>query len=190
MDTCLTLHNLESVIALPYKRDYKVIFTVGDITHSETLDPFTHVYSFDVGFPPSVMDCIADNFNRSGANYFVSFHGPKKVIVEIIGRVATSMAGSSEGHTCYMYRRTELSALQDKRKIDPLFGEGFELLKQGGETVQRWIEKLTGNRIREGKTRRQKRAAKMHQQGEEGSMVKTLEAYYYVIPRNEYLACA
>ncbi|KAF1794273.1 hypothetical protein GQ600_4710 [Phytophthora cactorum] len=57
------------------------------------------------------MDKMADMFNRSSAKYFASFHAPRKVLdmygfsVENIGRVATSMAGSSEGHQCYFYRR-------------------------------------------------------------------------------------
>ncbi|GLE10787.1 hypothetical protein PINS_up023038 [Pythium insidiosum] len=63
------------------------------------------------------MESMAQIFNRSDAKYLVSFHAPRKIIevyefdVENIGRVATSMAGSSEGHTCYFYRRCESSAM-------------------------------------------------------------------------------
>lgn len=109
----LSLHNLRSVLQLDSKKNKpnRTIFSAGDITDAKTLNPFSHVYSFDVGFPPNVMDELAEIFNRSTAGYFVSFHAPRKVIdmygfdVENMGRLATSMAGSSEGHQCYFYRR-------------------------------------------------------------------------------------
>lgn len=109
----LSLHNLRSVLQLDSKKNKRnrTMFSAGDITDAKTLNPFSHVYSFDVGFPPNVMDELAEIFNRSTAGYFVSFHAPRKVIdmygfdVENMGRIATSMAGSSEGHQCYFYRR-------------------------------------------------------------------------------------
>ncbi|KAJ0392676.1 hypothetical protein P43SY_006955 [Pythium insidiosum] len=115
----LSLHNLKSVMALDINKNKasRTIFTAGDITHAHTLNPFSHIYSFDVGFPPDVMESMAQTFNRSDARYLVSFHSPRKIIdmyefnVENIGRVATSMAGSNEGHTCYFYRRCESSAM-------------------------------------------------------------------------------
>lgn len=109
----LSLHNLRSVLQLDVNRSKRnrTVFSAGDITDAKTLNPFSHIYSFDVGFPPTVMDELAAIFNRSTAGYFVSFHAPRKVIdlygfaVENLGRIATSMAGSSEGHMCYFYRR-------------------------------------------------------------------------------------
>ncbi|TMW64224.1 hypothetical protein Poli38472_012846 [Pythium oligandrum] len=116
----LSLHNLRSVLQLDVNKSKpnRTIFTAGDITDAQTFNPFSHVYSFDVGFPPDVMAHMATMFNRSEARYFISFHSPRKVIesygfhVENIGRVATSMAGSSEGHTCYFYRQVEKDGVE------------------------------------------------------------------------------
>ncbi|POM80142.1 Hypothetical protein PHPALM_2058, partial [Phytophthora palmivora] len=68
----LSLHNLRSVLSLDSQRNkpLSTVFTAGDITHAQTFEPFSHVYSFDVGFPPDVMDKMADMFNRSSAKYF------------------------------------------------------------------------------------------------------------------------
>ncbi|OWZ24624.1 hypothetical protein PHMEG_000305 [Phytophthora megakarya] len=181
----LSLHNLRSVLSLDSQRNkpLSTVFTAGDITHAHTFEPFSHVYSFDVGFPPDVMDKMADMFNRSSAKYFASFHAPRKVVetygfaVENIGRVATNMAGSSEGHQCYFYRRVEStdeesepeneevsvkmsppnnSANGPAMAVDPLFSKGIELLKGGREGMLEWVADFFGQ-ANAGRTRRQKR---------------------------------
>lgn len=196
----LSLHNLRSVLALESakKRLNRTIFTAGDITDAKTLDPFSHIYSFDVGFPPDVMDSMANSFNRSNARYFVSFHPPRKVIdmygfdVEDIGHVSTSMAGSSEGHRCYFYRRTgenpslgkdvpvkikDEGTPSKKLHVDPLFRKGFELLSRGREGVQDWIVDFFGE-ANTGRTRRQKaKNLQLQRQMQE----RPLESYYRVI---------
>ncbi|CAH0475805.1 unnamed protein product [Peronospora belbahrii] len=180
----LSLHNLRSVLSLDSQRNKppSTVFTVGDITHAHTFEPFSHVYSFDVGFPPDVMDKMADMFNRSSAKYLVSFHAPRKVVnaygfsVENIGRVATSMAGSSEGHQCYFYRRVVATNEESEPEseqvvakmsppnsvdstplsVDPLFSHGIELLKSGRDGMLLWIDDFFGE-VNAGRTRRQKR---------------------------------
>lgn len=179
----LSLHNLRSVLSLDSQRDKKLstVFIAGDITDAQTLDPFSHIYSFDVGFPPDVMDKMAIMFNRSQAKYFASFHSPRKVVdtygfdVENIGRVATSMAGSSEGHQCYFYRRlassddeasgseapVPLSPKKDANaknlKVDPLFRDGIDLLlKNDREGMLQWVADFFSNQVYAGRTRRQK----------------------------------
>ncbi|KAG7393937.1 hypothetical protein PHYPSEUDO_000114 [Phytophthora pseudosyringae] len=181
----LSLHNLRSVLTLDSqgKKPLATVFTAGDITHAHTFEPFSHVYSFDVGFPPDVMDKMADMFNRSSAKYFASFHAPRKVVdmygfsVENIGRVATSMAGSSEGHQCYFYRRVASTDEESESEgeeasvkmsppnnrangppmaVDPLFSNGIELLKGGREGMIEWIADFFGQ-ANAGRTRRQKR---------------------------------
>ncbi|TDH65690.1 hypothetical protein CCR75_006894 [Bremia lactucae] len=177
----LSLHNLRSILLLDSQRvkPLATVFTAGDITHAQTFEPFSHVYSFDVGFPPDVMDKMADMFNRSSAKYYTSFHAPRKIVemygfsVENIGRVATSMAGSSEGHQCYFYRRLTSTILKkelisEKLKVeelpvdntslavDPLFTMGLELLKGGREGMIAWLTDFFGH-ANEGRTRRQKR---------------------------------
>uniref|UniRef100_A0AAV1V5F3 DOT1 domain-containing protein n=1 Tax=Peronospora matthiolae TaxID=2874970 RepID=A0AAV1V5F3_9STRA len=181
----LSLHNLRSVLSLDSQRHkpLSTVFTAGDITHAHTFEPFSHVYTFDVGFPPDVMDKMAEMFNRSSAKYFVSFHSPRKVVetygfsVTNIGRVATSMAGSSEGHQCYFYRRVavieeesefereevtvEMAPLNDcvicpPLAEDPLFSKGIELLKTGREGMLSWINDFF-DQANAGRTRHQKR---------------------------------
>lgn len=201
----LSLHNLKSVLALESTKSKpnRTIFTVGDITDARTLNPFSHIYSFDVGFPPDVMDQLATIFNRSDARYFASFHPPRKVIemygfdVENIGRVATSMAGSSEGHQCYFYRRTsddepvpsgkedratkangEDAGTPKKLHIDPLFRKGFEVLSRGREGVRDWIVDFFGEEVYAGRTRRQKaQSLKLQRQKQE----RPMESYYRVV---------
>ncbi|KAG7399342.1 hypothetical protein PHYBOEH_009144 [Phytophthora boehmeriae] len=194
----LSLHNLRSVLSLDSQRDKRLatVFAAGDITHAQTFEPFSHIYSFDVGFPPDVMDKMADMFNRSSAKYFASFHSPRKVVdgygfsVENIGRVATSMAGSSEGHQCYFYRRVaqedesdsdcqEVPVPESPKKIveggepvaDPLFRDGIELLKNGREGMLEWIADFFGNEVYAGRTRGQK--ARIRE--------RPIESYYRVV---------
>ncbi|RHY32858.1 hypothetical protein DYB32_002163 [Aphanomyces invadans] len=143
----LSLHNLRSVLSSTVAKKVRpVIFTQGDITDATSLDPFSHVYSFDVGFPPAAMGHIAECFNESQeSRYFVSFHGPRKVIeqygfhVEEIGRLPTSMAGSSEGHAVYFYRKTTpcpSATRAEDIEIDPMFRAGFQIVQQGHDKVR------------------------------------------------------
>lgn len=203
----LSLHNLRSVLQLDSQstRTNRTMFSAGDITAAETLNPFSHVYSFDVGFPPAVMDTLAATFNRSSAGYFVSFHAPRKVIdvygfaVENVGRLATSMAGSSEGHTCYFYRRlpgsvvtpqvtrttSSKSAINSRTSaderllhIDPLFRAGFDVLRRGRDETLAWIVSFFGDEGSSGRTRGQK--AK-HSQLTRLRQERPLESYYRVV---------
>ncbi|RLN62929.1 hypothetical protein BBJ29_003597 [Phytophthora kernoviae] len=194
----LSLHNLRSVLSLDSQRDKRLamVFAAGDITHAQTFEPFSHIYSFDVGFPPDVMEKMADMFNCSSAKYFASFHTPRKVVdgygfsVENIGRVATSMAGSSEGHQCYFYRRVTKDDESDsdcqevpvpvspKKTMeggepipDPLFRDGIELLKNGREGMLEWIADFFGNEVYAGRTRGQK--ARIRE--------RPIESYYRVV---------
>jgi hypothetical protein len=78
----------------------QVFFSYGDITEAHTLDPFTHVYMFDIGFPPNLFYEIADRFNRSRCSKWLTcFHGPRLIIdrygfdVEYLAQCPTSMHG-------------------------------------------------------------------------------------------------
>lgn len=211
----LSLHNLRSVLQLDSKKNKRnrTVFSAGDITDAKTLNPFSHVYSFDVGFPPNVMDELAEIFNRSTAGYFVSFHAPRKIIdmygfdVENMGRISTSMAGSSEGHQCYFYRRcpgpvnppivtpngkenvkksseTKSGAAKqltdDEERllhIDPLFREGFDVLNRGRDGTLAWIESFFGEEVYSGRTRGQKAKSLQIRKRQE----RPLESYYRVV---------
>ena len=89
-----------------------VNFMVGDIDNAASTDPFTHIYMYDLGFPPSLQKNIAKKFNNSQyAQYLVSYRPPRRVIeeygyaVDFITQMTTSMHGSGEGHMAYFYKR-------------------------------------------------------------------------------------
>ena len=106
------MHNLRFVIKeVPEMRKSVVYFANKDATEMDTFEPFTHVYMFDVGFPPAVLISLANAFNRSKCvQALVSFQRPDKVIsvygfaVELVDQIATRMNGSTETHTAYIYR--------------------------------------------------------------------------------------
>lgn len=89
-----------------------VNFIVNDIDEAHSTDPFTHIYMYDLGFPPELQKSIARKFNSSvHAEYLVSYRPPRRVIneylysVEFLESCPTSMHGSGEGHTAYFYKR-------------------------------------------------------------------------------------
>jgi len=58
-----------------------VFFTNSDIDRAETLNPFSHIYMFDVGFRKDLLLKIADKFNRSlYATHLVSYKPPRDII--------------------------------------------------------------------------------------------------------------
>eukprot|EP01039_Chlorochromonas_danica_P006633 gene6633-7326_t len=89
-----------------------VNFVVGDIDTADSLDPFTHIYMYDLGFPPPLQRSIAEKFHRSvHARYLISYRCPRRVIDEYgykvrpICQINTSMFGSGENHMAYFYER-------------------------------------------------------------------------------------
>jgi hypothetical protein len=90
-----------------------VNFMALDIDDAASLNPLTHIYQYDLGFPPPLQQRIAEKFNTSFyAKYFISYRPPHRVIneygykVEFMNQFLTSMHGSGEGHTVYFYKRT------------------------------------------------------------------------------------
>ena len=89
-----------------------VNFIQGDISAARTLDPFTHIYQFDLGFEPALQESIAEKFNNSrSAQYLVSYRSPREIAAygyqaELVQQCPTSLCGSGEGHAAYFYRRT------------------------------------------------------------------------------------
>eukprot|EP00605_Chrysophyceae_sp_TOSAG23-4_P000637 GSChrysophyteH1.ASY1.ANO1.718.1 assembled CDS len=89
-----------------------VNFMVGDIDDAASTDPFTHIYMYDLGFPPPLQKNIAEKFNDSQyAQYLISYRPPRRVIseygyrVEFVTQMTTSMHGSGENHMAYFYKR-------------------------------------------------------------------------------------
>ncbi|KAL7548635.1 hypothetical protein ACHAWF_011904 [Thalassiosira exigua] len=126
-------------------------FAHGDITEANFFDPFTHVYMFDIGFPPRLFHQLATMFNNSQSEYLICYHGPKLMIedygfnIELIVQTPTSMHGSAEGHTGYIYRRRtdcKRSSKTCKTKkfgvpCDPLFANGWETCRAGLDAIHK-----------------------------------------------------
>jgi len=125
-------------------------FAHGDITDANHFDPFTHVYMFDIGFPPRLFLQLAEMWNTSQSEFLICYHAPRLMIdrygfnVELIVQTPTSMHGSAEGHTGYIYRRSEdckVSSKACKTKTfgvpcDPLFSKAWKTCRAGLDAVR------------------------------------------------------
>lgn len=94
-----------------HQEHQSVYFTQADITDVGNFSPFTHIYMFDIGFPPAALMRVANSFNVSKTvKALVSFQRPRHIIqtygfqVVFEAKIQTRMCGSSEGHTAYIYR--------------------------------------------------------------------------------------
>ena len=75
-------------------------FVHSDIDRAGTLNPFTHIYMFDSGFPPELHFGLATKFNKSmHASHLISFMSPLYIIytfgfkVKFLHKFSTSMHG-------------------------------------------------------------------------------------------------
>jgi hypothetical protein len=89
-----------------------VFFASANIMDFHTLEPFTHIFLFDVAFTGDVQEHIAHLFNRSpSAQYLISFRRPRETIndfgyhVRLLARQQVRLTGSGEGHTAYFYEK-------------------------------------------------------------------------------------
>ena len=169
----LSLCNLKSALQTTNESvisSKKLFFSVGDIMNVNTFNPFSHIYTYDDGFPPMVLIHIAQGFNRSlSARYLISYHSPNEWIdnygleAEVIGQLQAARAGKGS-KTCYFYKRlssswkrilkqekklfaqTEEHSQAEKEKeklflpIDPLFQHGFDVVARGKDGVLASIE--------------------------------------------------
>lgn len=155
----LGMNNLDAVLGSAAKdkdgKNVRCMMAHADITEARTFDPFTHVYMFDIGFPPELLYTLASMFNTSRTSEFlICYHSPRLMIdeygfeIKLLAQKQTSMFGSSESHMCYLYRRQEhdlsgdtssdtgLGAVINETNIetvtnipcDPLFRQDYELL--------------------------------------------------------------
>ena len=162
----LSLHNLRRVLSTSSYAN-TTIFIGGDILDAKTFNPFSHIYSFDVGFSPSEMMKLATMFNRSEAKYYASFHTEMKMVgkygfdLQYLGQLPTKMCGSGRQHTCYFYKRQRIPRVKVNTRsghsevlIDPLFQKGFEILNKEKDGVLAWIHScLQSNRRTRTQTR-------------------------------------
>ena len=146
----LSLHNFSRVLKFSLTQlqsnetDYRNLigtncfFEYGDIAGADTLDPFTHVYMFDIGFPPILMQQLSCIFNRSYSSYLICYHPPSSIIdlygfnVHLLHKQITYMHGSGEGHTGYIYVRTQIIK-HDMTDVpcDPFFLESWNHVNSG-----------------------------------------------------------
>jgi hypothetical protein len=151
-------------------------------------DPFTHIYMYDLGFPPPLQQSIALKFNNSvHAQYLVSYRPPHRVIneykydVELVDRVATSMHGSGEGHTAYFYKRTNIAreANDDDLKVmipgresygeedvhvvcDPLFSDAVRLAVGDKTELHRIVQGQSTEAMGSGRPQRTRQPPKAY----------------------------
>jgi len=160
------------------------MFLHNNILEAKTFDPFTHVYMFSIGFPPPLWTKLSKMWNRSGSSvsgsepegtrnceYLICYHGPRAIIedyefdVELLAQIPTSMHGSKEGHTGYVYKRkSKLTVAKSHKsqsggekqrtssrravKCDPLFQHSWDLVQKGlgplHEQVSKQLEETLG----------------------------------------------
>jgi len=116
---------------------FNCFFSYGDISMATTFNPFTHVYMFDIGFPPGLMIHLSTVFNRSCSSYLICYHPPVIMInrykfdIVLLCQKNTTMHGSGENHTGYIYERAI--------KCDPMFIDSWNIIKNGIHTINDFV---------------------------------------------------
>ena len=151
----LSLHNLRNVLQYRIQQmesdgvneanllGYHCFFSNADIYDATTLDPFTHVYMYDIGFPPKLMEYLSDIFNRSCSAYLICYHPPSLMIdryyfdIVLICQQNTAMHGSGENHQGYIYKRaTVTNNSSPDIPCDPIFADAWNIVKSGLTTIR------------------------------------------------------
>ena len=84
----------------------------------------------------------------------ICFHGPKAIIddyafeVELLAQTPTSMHGSKEGHTGYIYQRKGITSQDVSNYVqnvsdnncDPVFRDAYRQVKAGLETLRQSVD--------------------------------------------------
>ena len=150
---------------------HRCTFAHGDITEANYFDPFTHVYMFDIGFPPKLFKQLGVMFNRSQSDYLICYHGPKLMIdrygfkVELIVQTPTSMHGSSETHMGYIYRRAgkkqrfgKSIPLVNGVPCDPLFEKAWKSTERDVEVILEDVKEQVSDSLNSQRPKRKRRA--------------------------------
>ncbi len=80
-----------------------------------------------ISFPPNLFNQLSEMFNRSDSPYLICYHAPKLIIeryrfnVQLIVQTPTSMHGSSEVHTGYLYRRIGIDDKMNQKGASSIF---------------------------------------------------------------------
>lgn len=114
----LSLKNIQSA------RNERILMINDNIKNLQNVDPFTHIYMFDVGFPPDLLLSITNSFNLSRIpKILICYKNPKCIIetcgfnVQYINQLKVHMCGSRESHTVYFYT-TRLTQIGKCYNID------------------------------------------------------------------------
>ncbi|EEC51994.1 predicted protein [Phaeodactylum tricornutum CCAP 1055/1] len=132
----------------------KCIFEHADIRLARSFDPFTHVYMFSIGFPPSLWVELSEMWNRSSSSFLICYHGPRDIVqnydfdVELIVQTPTSMHGSKEGHMGYIYHRKNSTSSGKEPLCDRLFSNAWASVKRGSESLQREVNATLERKMR------------------------------------------
>jgi hypothetical protein len=87
-------------------------------------------------FQQTLWDSLARTFNRSSSPYLICYEAPKYIIrtykfdVELLTQTSTSMHGSKEGHTGYIYRR-RMGSNSKPLLPDKMFRTALEVIEGG-----------------------------------------------------------
>ena len=148
---------------------HQCFFAHGDITEANYFDPFTHVYMFDIGFPPKLFKELGRMFNKSQSDYLICYHGPKLMVerygfhVELIVQAPTSMHGSSEIHTGYIYQRTGQKQKPGKGlplvfgvPCDPLFADAWKSTKRDMDNIYRDVNRQVSDSLNSQRPKRKR----------------------------------
>lgn len=103
-------------------------------------------------------------WNRSVSQYLICYHGPREIIdsyefqVELVTQLSTSMHGSKENHTGYIYKRKdnttdEMTEKQEEQKqphdslavpvppCDPYYKNDIDIVQSGFSTLKQVISR-------------------------------------------------
>jgi len=166
----LGLHNLRGVLGNSTKMkmsddtdDFlRCGYVMGDIMDAKSFSPFSHVYMFSIGFPPPLWLSLVASFNKSTSPWLICYHGPRQIIekhgfnVELVVQMPTSMHGSSEVHSGYIYRRVASKKMKARRGKCNSSGKSVVPLEDGRGTVCDVLFKDVCDRIRGGFTEMKK----------------------------------
>lgn len=162
---CLQDASLDKITQM--KKHPNVYFGKNDITDIAHFQPMTHIYQFDIGFPPNVLQAIANAFNVSRTvQALISFQPPRRIIdtygfaVEHVGKIQTRMCGSSEGHTAYIYKSilNPLVPPASKEQSEVTVSETEPVVRDGRSTRKRrrtqqpQLDKIFSKVTRKGKS--------------------------------------
>jgi hypothetical protein len=147
------------------------VFLHKNITEAKTFDPFTHVYMFSIGFPPPLWLELSEMWNKSQSEYLICYHAPRSIIgtyefdVELLAQTQTSMHGSKEGHTGYIYQRTSSSSKTTKHlnptTCDALFRKSWKLVQQGLQPLHQDVTKQVDETMGTGRSTRSRRQTQL-----------------------------